>query len=151
MKLKALIGSGDKIMLFTLPVLIVGLILNVMFPSVFKVGGPAAVLRVIAIVIAVLGVTVWIWAVVLILTKAARGELITNGPYALFTHPIYSGVALLVLPWVGFLFNTWLGVPVGIAMYVGSRVFSPREETALSKAFGPAWDNYRDKVMFPWF
>jgi Isoprenylcysteine carboxyl methyltransferase (ICMT) family. len=44
------------------------------------------------------GVTIWIWSVVLILTKVPRGELITSGPYALVKHPIYTGVALLVLP-----------------------------------------------------
>lgn len=150
MKIRALIGSGDKIILFTLPFLIVGLILNNKFPSVFAVGGPPPLLKVISIVLSGLGVVIWIWAVVLILTKAARGELITKGPFALVKHPIYSGVAVLALPWAGFFFNTWLGVPVGIAMYIGSRIFSPQEETALARAFGPAWDEYRDKVKFPW-
>jgi protein-S-isoprenylcysteine O-methyltransferase Ste14 len=150
MKFKALIGSGDKIILFTLPVLIIGLILNNRFPSVFEVGGPPPVLRAVSLIMAVLGIVVWVWAVALILTKAARGELLTNGPFALVKHPLYTGVSFLVLPWAGFLFNSWLGVPVGIAMYIGSRIFSPEEEAVLSKAFGVAWDEYRDRVKFPW-
>jgi hypothetical protein len=40
MKLKPLVGSGDKIGLFAAPFLIVGLILNILFPSLFSVGGP---------------------------------------------------------------------------------------------------------------
>ena len=36
MKLKVLVGSGDRIMLLTFPFLIVGLILNVLFPSLFS-------------------------------------------------------------------------------------------------------------------
>lgn len=150
MKHKELVGSGDKIILFTLPFMIVGLILNNKFPSVFAVGGPPPVLIVISLVLSGLGIVIWIWVVVLILTKAARGELITKGPFALVEHPLYTGVSFLVLPWAGFLFNSWLGVPVGIAMYIGSRIFSPEEEAVLSKAFGVAWDEYRDRVKFPW-
>lgn len=150
MKLRALIGSGDKIILFTLPFLIVAVILNNEFPSLFEVGGPPLVLRAVSLIMAVLGIVVWVWAVVLILTIAARGELITSGPFALVKHPLYTGVSLLVLPWAGLIFDSWLGVPVGIAMYIGSRIFSPQEETALSKAFGPAWEEYLDKVRFPW-
>ncbi len=43
MKLKDLVGSGDKIGLLTAPFLIVGLILNILFPSWFSVGGPSNV------------------------------------------------------------------------------------------------------------
>jgi protein-S-isoprenylcysteine O-methyltransferase Ste14 len=150
MTLKALIGSGDKIILFTLPFLIVALILDFTFPFVFEAGGPPPVLKVISLVLSSLGVVIWIWAVALIVTKAARGELITTGPFAWVKHPIYTGVSLLVLPWAGLFFNNWLGVPVGIAMYAGSRIFSPEEERVLSQAFGEAWSAYGRKVKMPW-
>ena len=149
MKLKVLVGSGEKIGLLTLPFLIIGLILNIMFPSYFSVGGPSIFLKVISIIILIPGVTIWIWSVVLILTKIPRKELITNGPYSLVKHPLYTGVALLVLPWVGFLLNTWLGALIGMIVYIGSRLFSPEEEKILSKTFGTAWDEYRNKVKIP--
>jgi protein-S-isoprenylcysteine O-methyltransferase Ste14 len=150
MKLKTLVGSGDRIMLLTSPFVIVGLILNIMFPSLFSVGGPSTALRVISVVIMIPGVTVWAWSVVLLLTRIPKGELITYGPYALVKHPLYTGVALLVLPWLGFLFNTWLGVVVAIVLYIVSRLFSPAEEEALSQAFGTTWDEYCRKVAMPW-
>ncbi|HYF81537.1 MAG TPA: isoprenylcysteine carboxylmethyltransferase family protein [Clostridia bacterium] len=150
MKLKALVGSGKKIGLLTLPFLIIGLVLNIMIPSLFSVGGPSIVLKVVSIIILIPGVTIWIWSVVLILTKIPRKELITNGPYSLIKHPLYTGVALLVLPWIGFLFNTWLGVLIGIIVYIGSRIFSPEEEKMLSKIFGVTWDEYCNKVKIPW-
>lgn len=150
MKLKALIGSGDKIGLLTLPFLMIGLILNITIPSLFSVGGPSIVLKAISIIILIPGVIIWIWSVVLILIKAPKKELITNGPYSLVKHPLYTGVALLVLPWIGFLFNTWLGVLIGIILYVGSRVFSPEEEKILSNSFGATWDEYCNKVKIPW-
>ena len=149
MKLKVLVGSGDKIGLLTLPFLIIGLILNIMFPSLFSVGGPSIVLKAISITILIPGVTIWIWSVALILINVPKKELITNGPYSLVKHPLYTGVALLALPWIGFLFNTWLGVLIGIILYVGSRIFSPEEEEILSKTFGSTWDEYCNKVKMP--
>jgi protein-S-isoprenylcysteine O-methyltransferase Ste14 len=65
-------------------------------------------------------------------------------------HPLYTAVALLVLPWMGILFNTWLGVLIGIIIYIGSRIYSPEEEKVLSVAFGAAWDEYCRKVKMPW-
>jgi protein-S-isoprenylcysteine O-methyltransferase Ste14 len=150
MKLNALVGSGDKIGLLILPFLVIGVILNIVAPSLFDVGGPSAVLKAISIIILIPGVTIWIWSVVLILLKVPKKELITNGPYSLVKHPLYTGVALLVVPWFGFLFNTWLGVVIGIVLYTGSRMFAPEEEANLLKFFGPAWDDYLRKVRIPW-
>jgi len=150
MKLKVLVGSGDKIGLLTFPFLIVGLILNIMKPSFFDVGGPANVLKAVSIIMLIPGIIIWFWSAVLILAKVPQKKLITNGPYSLVKHPLYTGVALLVLPWLGFLFNTWLGVLIGIVLYIGSRLFSPAEEQILSKTFGAAWDEYCHKVKIPW-
>lgn len=150
MKLSALVGSGDKIGLLTLPVLIIGLALNILFPAFFRVGGPPAVLRAASIVVLVPGVTLWLWSVALILVKVPRNELITTGPYSLVKHPLYTSVAFLVLPWAGFLFNTWLGAPVGAVLYAGSRLYSPAEEKKLTEAFGSAWEEYARKVIIPW-
>jgi protein-S-isoprenylcysteine O-methyltransferase Ste14 len=148
--LKTLVGSGNRIGLFTLPFLLVGLILNVAYPSLFDVGGPPIALRVISAVVSAAGVAIWAWSVTLIMTRVPRGELITEGPYALVRHPLYTAVALLVLPWLGFLLNTWLGALVGVALYVGSRMFAPAEEAALSKTFGAAWTAYSKAVKIPW-
>src|SRR5512132_410790 len=150
MDLKRLVGSGDRIGLFTLPFVVVGLALNIAYPALFDVGGPPTVLAVVSVAVLVGGITIWIWSVVLILTKVPRGELITNGPYSLVKHPLYTSVALWVLPWIGFLLNTWLGAAIGIALYVGSRIFAPVEEAALSRTFGARWVGYRSSVKMPW-
>jgi len=110
--LKELIGSGDRIMLFTLPFLIVGVVLQIAAPSFMDVGGPPDWLRAISLVVLAVGVVIWLWAVALILAKVPHGELITTGPYAVMMHPIYTSVALLVLPWLGFLLATALFVLV---------------------------------------
>jgi protein-S-isoprenylcysteine O-methyltransferase Ste14 len=150
MDLKGLVGSGDRIGLFTLPFVVVGLALNIAYPALFDVGGPPIVLAAVSVAVLVAGVTIWIWSVVLILTKVPRGELVTNGPYSLVKHPLYTSVALLVLPRIGFLLDTWLGAAIGIALYVGSRIFAPAGEAALSRTFGARWVGYCSSVKMPW-
>jgi len=150
MNLKKLVGSGEKIGLLTAPFIVLGLALNILFPAWFSVGGPSLPLKVISFLLLIPGVTVWAWSVLLILTKVPQNQLITSGPYALVRHPLYTGVALFVLPWIGFLLNTWLGAAVGVVLYVGSRLFSPEEDAQLSKTFGVQWEEYRRQVVLPW-
>jgi protein-S-isoprenylcysteine O-methyltransferase Ste14 len=150
MKIRELVGSGDKIGLVMLPVLVIGVALNVANPAVFSVGGPGETLRTVSIVVLVVGVAIWMWTAILILTRVPRGELITGGPFALVRHPLYTGVALLVLPWAGFLLNTWLGLILGAVLYVASRLFAPDEERSLETTFGPAWRRYSNAVLLPW-
>lgn len=150
MNLKKLVGSGDKIILLTLPFLVIGLVLNILRPSLFSVGGPPEGLRVLSIILLVPGIVIWLWSVVLILTRVPRGDLITEGPYALVRHPLYTSVGLLVFPWFGFLLNTWLGALVGIVLYLAARRFAPEEEKVQARTFGPAWDAYNRRVWIPW-
>jgi protein-S-isoprenylcysteine O-methyltransferase Ste14 len=65
-------------------------------------------------------------------------------------HPLYTRVALLVLPWIGFLLDTWVGAVIGIGLYVGSRIYAPAEEASLAATFGPKWDEYARTVRMPW-
>ena len=148
--LRDLVGSGDRIGLLVLPFLIVGSAANLWRPAVFSVGGPPAFLTVLSVVMLIPGVTIWLWSAALILTRVPRGELIRTGPYALVKHPLYTAVALLVIPWAGFLLDTWLGVVIGAVLYLGSRHFSPLEERTLATQFGADWEAYCRKVMLPW-
>ncbi len=148
--LRVLIGSGDRIGRLVLPFLAVGVGLNIWRPALFGVGGPGTVLKAVSVAMLVPGVTIYLWSVFLILTRVPKGELITTGPYALVKHPLYTAVGLLVLPAAGFLRDSWLGALLGIVLYIGSRMFAPDEEKALSRTFGAAWDEYRDRVKIPW-
>jgi protein-S-isoprenylcysteine O-methyltransferase Ste14 len=150
MQVQELVGSGDRIALWMLPFVVVGVALNVAFPEAFTVGGPQDALRILSIAVLVPGVVIWLWSAFLILTKVPRHELITTGPYAVMKHPIYTAVALLVLPWAGFLLDTWLGAALGILLYVASRILAPAEEAALARTFGTRWDAYSSHVKIGW-
>lgn len=148
--LKLLVGSGDRIAILTLPFAIAGILLDVAYPSYFSVGGPTTVLLVLGICVLLVGVAVWAWSAALILIHVPKRELITTGPYTLAKHPLYSAVALLVLPAAGILLNTWVGLVIGAAMYMATRIFAPAEERELSRTFGAAWESYGRTVRMPW-
>ncbi len=59
MNVKELVGSGEKIGLLTLPFLVIGLILNIMIPSAFHVGGPPAILKVVSILLLITGLIMY--------------------------------------------------------------------------------------------
>jgi protein-S-isoprenylcysteine O-methyltransferase Ste14 len=148
--LKTLIGSGDQIALFTVPFAVAGVIANIAFPSFFAVGGPPFSLQLVSVAGLAIGVATWAWSAFLIVTRVPRGELITTGPFAVVRHPLYTGVSLLVLPFAGFLLNTWLGLALGVVMYAGVRLFARTEEESLARAFGVAWSSYTSRVWISW-
>ncbi len=145
-----LVGAGDKIGLVLLPCLIVGVSANAVERSAFAVGGPAEALRIASTFLLSVGVALWAWSAFLIVTRVPQHELITNGPFALVKHPLYTSVALFVLPWLGFLLNTWLGAALGIVLYLASRRYAVEEEADLAHTFGAAWAQYRQNVRISW-
>jgi len=148
--LRKLVGSGDRIALFALPFVIGGVVIHIANPALFAVDATSGPIRTVAIFVLTIGVLTWAWSVGLILSRVPKGELITSGPYAVVRHPLYTSVGLLVLPAVGVLLGTWLGVLVGAAVYIGSRLFAPAEEAELRKTFGAEWEAYARSVKLPW-
>jgi protein-S-isoprenylcysteine O-methyltransferase Ste14 len=65
-------------------------------------------------------------------------------------HPIYTSVALLVLPGLGLLLSTWLGPALGVILYIASRLFSRSEEKMLASIFPAEYPAYRARVLLPW-
>ncbi len=148
--LKNLVGAGDRVALVAVPVLSAGLVVEMVWPSALDAGGPPRWLALLSALLLVPGVVLWLWSAILIAVRVPRGELITTGPFALVKHPLYTSVALLVLPWVGFVLDSWVGALTGAALYGGTRLFAPLEERALATTFGRAWDEYTRRVVIPW-
>lgn len=149
MKLKALVGAGDRVMGLTLPFIVVGVAANIIWPAVFRMGSGMGGL-IAGIVLLAVGVPLWLTSVVQILVWVSRKTLITTGPFALMLHPLYTSVALLVFPGVGLALDTWLGPALGAVLYVSSRIFSPSKEKLLAKYFPKEYPAYRAKVLLPW-
>jgi len=149
MRLKALIGAGDRIMGLTLPFAAVGIAANVAWPGLFRVDAGMAGL-VAGIVLLAIGVPVWLVSVVQILVNVPRGRLITTGPFALLLHPLYTAVALFVIPGCGLALDSSVGFGIGAVLYVSCRLFAGREERALAERFPTEYPAYRARVLLPW-
>ena len=148
--IRKLVGSGDRIVAFTLPFAIVGLALWAGDHTRFAIDGSSPAVRAAALVLLGIGLVSWAWSATLILVKVPNEELITSGPFAVVKHPLYASVGLLVLPAAGILLGTLLGAVIGVALYAGSRLFAPEEERELRGTFGAAWDAYSRRVLLPW-
>lgn len=125
MHIKELVGSGDRIAAVTLPVVALGVALEIANLGPFAVGLPMA-LRWLSLGVLAAGTAIWAWSVVLMLVNVPRHRLILRGPYAWVRYPLYTSVALLVLPSAGLLLGSWarprLGhraVPRGSAVRAG--------------------------------
>jgi protein-S-isoprenylcysteine O-methyltransferase Ste14 len=149
MRLKVLVGAGDRVMGSTLPFAAVGIAANILWPGVFRMGfGTGGLIA--GIVLLVVGVPLWITSAIQILVWVPRKTLITTGPFAIVAHPIYTFFALLVLPGVGLVLDTWLGFAVGAVLYSFVRVFAGSEEKLLASFFPKEYPAYRSKVLIPW-
>jgi protein-S-isoprenylcysteine O-methyltransferase Ste14 len=149
MKLKVLVGSGDRIMSLTLPFIVIGIAANILWPRVFTLGFGLGGL-IAGIVLLVVGVPVWLSSVALVLINVPRKRLITTGPFAVTLHPMYTVVAVLVLPGVSLILDTWVGAGIGVILYGASRIYSPREDEILKKFFPTEYLAYRRRVLLPW-
>jgi len=149
MKIKTLIGAGDQIMGFTLPFALAGIVANIYYPESFRMNlGPWG--TGLGILFLVIGVPLWLTAAVQVLVYVPRRQLITSGPFSLLLHPLYTSVALLVIPGVGFVLDTWVGVGIGIILYSCSRRFSVEEDKHLEEMFSDAYRSYRANILLPW-
>jgi len=121
----------------------------VYWPSPFHLGHGGAGLALGGALLAV-GIPLWLTSVAQILLFVPQGKLITRGPFAIMTHPLYTSVALLVIPGVSLLFDSWLGFPLGLTLYVTARRFAPSEERELLARFPAEYPAYRKRILLPW-
>jgi protein-S-isoprenylcysteine O-methyltransferase Ste14 len=149
MKIKTLIGAGDQIIGFTLPFALIGIVLNIIYPQFFRMNmGLLGII--LGSILLIIGVPIWITSAVQVLVYVPRNKLIRTGPFAIVLHPLYSSVALLVIPGVSFVFDTWVGIGIGVILYIFSRLFSVKEDKKLEDIFSNEYRSYRSEVLLPW-
>lgn len=97
-----------------------------------------------------LGLTLWArrvlggnWSNVVVLRE--NHELITEGPYTLMRHPIYSGILLASVAWA--LADGSVMALAGIVLVIGALAVQIRdEERLMDAAFGASYARYREEV-----
>jgi protein-S-isoprenylcysteine O-methyltransferase Ste14 len=149
LNIEAFVGAGCKIRLVFLPFAIGGITLNVFYPHFFQTHF-GRVGTIIGTVLLVTGIPFWFVSVVQMVRYVAKNELITKGPFGIVLHPMYTSEAILILPGIGFVFNTWVGLWIGVVFYIISRFFRKQEEEKLDRFFAKEYRNYCSKVLLPW-
>ena len=149
MNIKMLVGAGDKIMLLTLPFMVGGILLNILYPQFFQLHLGLIGILIGAVLLAV-GIPFWLLSVVQMIRYVPQNRLITKGAFGVILHPIYTSVAILVIPGIGFIFDTWVGLTIGAILYIISRIFRRQEDKKLNGIFGEEYQTYRLKVLIPW-
>ncbi|MCE1200341.1 MAG: isoprenylcysteine carboxylmethyltransferase family protein [Marinilabiliales bacterium] len=144
------IGSGRKIMVTVVGMVVLCLIIGHIYPGIFALDGSYPWLHWVSLLLLTVGIINWAWTILLIVRMIPRGLLITTGPFSLVKHPLYTGVAWLILPEIGFLCHSWLGLILGLAMYLATRILAKEEEKQLAATFGKQWEAYCQTIVLPW-
>jgi protein-S-isoprenylcysteine O-methyltransferase Ste14 len=142
-------GAGPKIMapaaLYFVIVAIVSYVYRPMFDMTFL---PREITLVLAALFLVVGIPLWLAAVVYFLLAYTKGEMATKGPYALMPNPIYSSWTVFVFPAIALLLNWWLLLGTPIVMYAAFRMFIKAEDNFMQHKYGRKYEEYRQKVLF---
>lgn len=146
-----LVGQGGKIALFTLPSLIAAVWAQASLRRFTALPDSAALLRPAGYALLAAGLLLWGTAVIQLLGGFSRGRLVTRGAYGIVRNPIYSSMALFVLPAVSLLTQSWAYFVPAAFLAAGVMIFIRKEEAQLARAFGKEYDDYRARVdrLFP--
>jgi len=139
-------GQGIRILLFTAPALAAAVVAQALVPDLLRIPLPGPVRALLGAALLVPGVAMWATAVVQLLVAFPRGRLVTAGAYGVCRNPIYSSVALLILPGVSLASGSWGWLLPAAALWLGVRIFIPTEERDLLRVFGDEYRRYTARV-----
>jgi len=142
----SILGQGGKIILFMLPSLAAALAVHICFPSIAALPEKIGFIRPLGYALLVPGVCLWGCALIQLLTGFSQGRLVTTGAYGVVRNPIYSSVAIFILPAVSLLTLTWLYFVVSAFLIAGVVIFIGAEERKLVAVFGRQYEDYLQKV-----
>ena len=141
-----IVGQGPKIILFTLPSLVVAFLSHAYLPEVAVLPESLGFIRPVGWVLMAPGIVLWGSAVVQLLVGFPQGKLVTTGAYGVVRNPIYSSVTFFVLPGVALATLAWVYLVVSAFLYVGVTLFIGTEEKQLRQAFGKEYEDYLVRV-----
>jgi len=141
-----IVGQGARIMLFTAPVAVAAVVAHRLVPDLVRIPLPRSVLTPLGLALVLAGLAFWLTAIVQLLIGFPRGKLVTTGAYGVCRNPIYSSMALVVLPGLSLLTGTWVYLLVGAVLYRGVLIFIRKEERDLLRVFGDEYRSYSARV-----
>jgi protein-S-isoprenylcysteine O-methyltransferase Ste14 len=125
--------------------------LRYFFPSYFSLFGMHGYLKPVAMLMISLGVALWLSSVFYVMRAYNNNTPCTNGPFKLCRHPVYGSWAVLILPGIFLLANTWLAVPLAMVLAYITKKLGASEDEYLRTRFGSIYEDYRKRTpaVFP--
>jgi len=98
-----------------------------------------------------LGIPMWLFAVVSVTRAYNRDQLVTSGVFAICRHPLYASWILLISPGLTLLTRSWPLMIMPLVAYLVFRFLISEEDDYLRRRFGNAYLEYRAEVneLFP--
>jgi len=146
------LGIGPKIARIVIPFLLIGIVLNTLFPGIFKFGNEMKQPFLIAgIILLVLALVYYIATLRLMAPGIKNNRLVTSGVYRYSRNPLYFALLILLIPGLGLVLNSWI---IPIASILGCFMFRKyihEEEDMLDRIFGNDYHVYKNKtpLFFP--
>ncbi len=141
-----IVGQGGKIILFMLPSLIAAILVHAYLPQIAALPEIFSFIKPVGSVLLLLGLILWVTAVIQLLTGFSKGKLVTTGAYGVVRNPIYSSVTFFILPAVALITLTWVYFVPSVFLYAGVMIFIGEEEKQLTQAFGKEYEDYMASV-----
>lgn len=141
-------GVGPKIMVLLVIFYIIAYFINNNYPDVFVIQNNVGSLNWLIIILAIIGIVLWLTSAVMMLMYFPKGKLITSGPFKLFLNPLYNSFILFIMPAISLYLNSWIYFGASAVMFIAELTLGKAEEKYLSETFGKEYTSYRKKVWF---
>lgn len=140
-------GIGPKYTILSLLYCSLTVGLSMYFNPFFKIPYiPDHILAMIGTFLILIGIPFYIISIVTIKRAFQAGRLLTDGPFGMCRHPVYSAWIVFFVPGIMLLINTWIGLSAPLAMYVFILLLVKEEEIYLERVFGDDYLAYKERI-----
>lgn len=152
MKKMNFFGIGPRIAVVLLPWLALSIIFSIIFKDTFAFSIENRKVIIIAgIVLMVFGLAFYLSTVRVLLKGLQETKLQTHGAFALCQNPLYSSIALFIIPALSLILNSWLVLTSSVVGYIMFKIYIKNEYQELEKLFGEEYLKYKSETpeFFP--
>jgi protein-S-isoprenylcysteine O-methyltransferase Ste14 len=145
-------GIGPKIAIVMLPWLAVSIILSIVLKNTFAFTTDNKKIILLTGILLMLFGLIFYFSTVRVLLKGLREtKLQTKGAFSLCRNPLYSSIALFIIPALSLILNSWLVLTTSIVGYIMFKVHIKDECRELEKFFGAEYLKYKSETpeFFP--
>jgi len=140
-------GIGPKLALITLPYIILAIVVIQRDPQFLKLNFiDYKWINIVGFAWIFIGLLFYIATIFTFLRGFKKGELITNGTFALCRNPIYASFIVFVLPGLVLIFKSGMILSIMTVLYINFKISIHGENIVLKRNFGEEFEKYSRKV-----